>query len=63
VLETPRGRVDLVWRPGSMEPEVVRSVLNALRSHFRFLAGRVPRYVTWLKDNADVYPELVDLLP
>ncbi|MEU4805226.1 LysR family transcriptional regulator [Actinosynnema sp. NPDC023587] len=63
MTEPLRSRLLLVWRPGSIHPNTLRLLIDALRRYYCEYARTIPRYWNWMTERPTDFPELANFLP
>ncbi len=63
MTEPLRSRLLLVWRPGSIHPNTLRQLIDALRRYYCEYARTIPRYWSWMTERPTDFPELAAFLP
>ncbi|MER5264205.1 LysR family transcriptional regulator [Actinosynnema sp. NPDC002837] len=63
MTEPLRSRLLLVWRPGSIHPNTLRQLIDALRRYYCDYARTIPRYWNWMTERPTDFPELAAFLP
>ena len=63
MTEPLRSRLLLVWRPGSIHPNTLRQLIDALRRYYCEYARTIPRYWNWMTERPTDFPELAAFLP
>ncbi|AHH99274.1 hypothetical protein GCM10010174_50340 [Kutzneria viridogrisea] len=56
--EPLHSELKLVWRPGAVEEETVRTLTAALRSYYADYARTVPGLVSWAREHPGEFPQL-----